>query len=167
MKIGILGAGLVVLTLSTLALGASQAQTSPLAPTGNIAQIISKGVHFKKLSAALKLTGLDKTLSGTGFYTLFAPSDAAFNKIPKATLTELLGNKTLLTKILLYHVVPGKLSSEELLKTKTIKTAEGTTVQISNLKNILRVNKSRMAKSGVEASNGKIYVINLLLVPKK
>jgi uncharacterized surface protein with fasciclin (FAS1) repeats len=167
MKIGILGAGLVVLALSILALGTSQAQISPLAPTGNIAQIISKGVHFKKLSAALKLTGLDKILSGKGFYTLFAPSDAAFNKIPKATLTELLGNKTLLTKILLYHVVPGKLSKEDLINAKTIKTAEGSSVQISNLKNVLRVNKSRMAKSGVEASNGKIYVINLLLVPKK
>ena len=162
MKIGILSAALAVLALS-----ASQAQTSSLAPTGNIIDIISKGVHFKKLYAALKLTGLDKTLSGKGLYTLFAPSDAAFNKIPKATLNELLGNKTLLTKILLYHVVPGKLSSEELIKTKTIKTAEGTTVLISNLKNVLRVNKSRMSKSGVEASNGKIYVINLLLVPKK
>ena len=162
MKIGILSAALAVLALST-----SQAQTSSLAPTGNIVEIISKGIHFKKLYAALKLTGLDKTLSGKGLYTLFAPSDAAFNKIPKATLNELLGNKTLLTKILLYHVVPGKLSSEELIKTKTIKTAEGTTVLISNLKNVLRVNKSRMSKSGVEASNGKIYVINLLLVPKK
>jgi uncharacterized surface protein with fasciclin (FAS1) repeats len=162
MKIGILGAGLVV-----LALGTSQAQTSALAPTGNIAQIISKGVHFKKLTAALKLTGLDKTLSSKGLYTLFAPSDAAFNKLPKATLNELLGNKILLTKILLYHVVPGQLSSADLIGRKTIKTAEGTTVQISNLKNVLRVNKSRMAKSGVEASNGVIYVINLLLVPKK
>jgi uncharacterized surface protein with fasciclin (FAS1) repeats len=162
MKIGILGAGLVVLTLGT-----SHAQTSPLAPTGNIAQIISKGIHFKKLSAALKLTGLDKTLSGKGLYTLFAPSDAAFNKIPKATLSELLGNKTLLTKILLYHVVPGKLSSADLIGRKTIKTAEGTEIIITNLKNVLRVNKSRMAKAGVEASNGEIYVINLLLVPKK
>jgi uncharacterized surface protein with fasciclin (FAS1) repeats len=162
MKIGILGAGLVVLTLGT-----SHAQTSPLAPTGNIAQIISKGIHFKKLSAALKLTGLDKTLSGKGLYTLFAPSDAAFNKIPKATLSELLGNKTLLTKILLYHVVPGKLSSQDLINAKTIKTAEGTEIIITNLKNVLRVNKSRMAKAGVEASNGEIYVINLLLVPKK
>jgi uncharacterized surface protein with fasciclin (FAS1) repeats len=162
MKIGILGAGLAV-----LALGTSQAQTSPLAPSGNIVEIISKGVHFKKLTAALKLTGLDKILSGKGLYTLFAPSDAAFNKLPKATLNELLGNKILLTKILLYHVVPGKLSSADLVKSKTIKTAEGSSVQISNLKNILRVNKSRMAKSGVEASNGEIYVINLLLVPKK
>ncbi len=162
MKVGILGAGLVV-----LALGTSHAQTSPLAPTGNIVDIISKGVHFKKLYAALKLTGLDKTLSGKGLYTLFAPSDSAFNKIPKATLTELLGNKTLLTKILLYHVVPGKLSSGDLIKAKTVKTAEGTDLSITNLKNTLRVNKSRMAKSGVEASNGEIYVINLLLVPKK
>jgi uncharacterized surface protein with fasciclin (FAS1) repeats len=162
MKIGILGAGLVVLTLGT-----SHAQTSPLAPTGNIAQIISKGIHFKKLSAALKLTGLDKTLSGKGLYTLFAPSDAAFNKIPKATLSELLANKILLTKILLYHVVPGKLSSQDLINAKTIKTAEGTEIIITNLKNVLRVNKSRMAKAGVEASNGEIYVINLLLVPKK
>ena len=162
MKIGILGAGLVILVLGT-----SQAQTNPLAPTGNIAQIISKGVHFKKLYAALKLTGLDKTLSGKGLYTLFAPSDAAFNKLPKATLNELLGNKTLLTKILLYHVVPGKLSSADLISAKKIKTAEGTQISITNLKNVLRVNKSRMAKSGVEASNGEIYVINLLLVPKK
>jgi uncharacterized surface protein with fasciclin (FAS1) repeats len=162
MKIGILGAGLVVMILGT-----SHAQTSPLAPTGNIAQIISKGTHFKKLSAALKLTGLDKTLSGKGLYTLFAPSDAAFNKIPKATLNELLANKILLTKILLYHIVPGKLSSADLIGRKTIRTAEGTEIIITNLKNVLRVNKSRMAKSGVEASNGEIYVINLLLVPKK
>jgi uncharacterized surface protein with fasciclin (FAS1) repeats len=162
MKIGILGAGLVV-----LALGTSQAQTNPLAPDGNITDIIGKGIHFKKLFAALKATGLDKTLSGKGLFTLFAPSDAAFNKIPKATLNELLTNKTLLTKILLYHIVPGKLSTSELIKMQTIKTAEGTTVQISNLKNVLRINKSRMAKSSVEATNGEIFVISSLLVPKK
>jgi uncharacterized surface protein with fasciclin (FAS1) repeats len=163
MKINLMFAGLVALTL-----GATQAQTNAVKPpTGTIVDIISKGVHFKKLLAALKTTGLDKTLSGKGLFTLFAPSDAAFNKIPKATLDQLLADKVLLTKILLYHVVPGKLSTADLIGRKSIKTAEGTTVQISNLKNVLRVNKSRMAKSGVSASNGEIYVIGLLLVPKK
>jgi uncharacterized surface protein with fasciclin (FAS1) repeats len=163
MKISSLFAGLVVLALS-----ATQAQTSQVKlPSDTIVDIIAKGVHFKRLSAALKSTGLDKTLAGTGPFTLFAPSDAAFNKIPKATLDQLLANKVLLTKILLYHVVPGKFTTADLVKRQSIKTAEGTTVNISNLKNVLRVNKARMAKSGVEASNGEIHVIGLLLIPKK
>jgi uncharacterized surface protein with fasciclin (FAS1) repeats len=163
MKINIVFAGLVALTL-----GATQAQTSTAKlPRDTIVDIIAKGVHFKKLSAALKITGLDKTLAGTGPFTLFAPSDAAFNKIPKATLDQLLANKVLLTKILLYHVVPGKLTTADLVKRQSITTAEGTTVSISNLKNVLKINKARMAKSGVSASNGEIHVIGLLLIPKK
>jgi uncharacterized surface protein with fasciclin (FAS1) repeats len=163
MKISIVFAGLVI-----LALGATQAQTNQPKPVSQtIVDIINKGTHFTKLAAALKSTGLDKILAGKGPYTVFAPTNAAFDKIPKATMTQVLTNKDLLTKILLYHVLPGKFSSAELIKRQTIKSAEGTTLNVTNVKNVLRVNKSRMVKTGVEATNGEIYVIGLLLVPKK
>ena len=166
MKIGILLAGLAFLSLNSSLAQITPNKPASKAPSETIVDIIAHGTHFKKLLAALKVTGLDKTLSSTGLFTLFAPSDAAFAKIPKATLDQLMANKTLLEKILLYHVVAGKLTVADLIKQQTVKTAEGTTVQISNIKNILRINKSRMAKAGVQASNGTIYVIGLLLVPK-
>jgi uncharacterized surface protein with fasciclin (FAS1) repeats len=150
----------------TLGFGIVQAQQSTLPkPSETILEIINKGKHFTKLAAALKLTGLDKILAGKGLYTLFAPSNAAFEKIPKATLDKLLTDKVVLTKILLYHLAAGKLGTAELLKMGSVKTAEGASLKFSNLKNIIRVNRSRMAAKGVDASNGEIHVIGLLLVP--
>ncbi len=163
MKIGILFAGLAV-----VAFGSSTAQTNkPAVVTQTIVDIINKGAHFTKLAAALKTTGLDKTLQGKGPFTLFAPTNAAFDKIPKATMTQVLASKELLTKILSYHVLTEKLTTTELLKRQTMKSLEGTNLSVTNVKNVLRVNKSRMVKTGVEATNGTIYVIGLLLVPKK
>ena len=163
MKFKFLFAGLLAITL---AFGIGQAQkTTSLQPSETIVDIINKGKHFTKLAAALKFTGLDKTLSKKGLFTLFAPTNAAFDKIPKATLDQVLTNKVLLTKILLYHVVAGKFTTPDLLKLKTLKTAEGSDVKITNLKNVLRINRSRMAAKGVEATNGEIHVIGLLLIP--
>ena len=163
MKFKFLFAGLLAITL---AFGIGQAQkTTSLQPSETIIDIINKGKHFTKLAAALKFTGLDKTLSKKGLFTLFAPTNAAFDKIPKATLDQVLTNKVLLTKILLYHVVAGKFTTPDLLKLKTLKTAEGSDVKITNVKNVLRINRSRMAAKGVEATNGEIHVIGLLLIP--
>lgn len=163
MKLKFLFAGLIT---TALAFGIGQAQkTTSLQPSETIVDIINKGKHFTKLAAALKFTGLDKTLSKKGLFTLFAPTNAAFDKIPKATLDQVLTNKVLLTKILLYHVVAGKFTTPDLLKLKTLKTAEGSDVKITNLKNVLRINRSRMAAKGVEATNGEIHVIGLLLIP--
>ena len=163
MKLKFLFAGLIT---TALAFGIGQAQkTTSLQPSETIVDIINKGKHFTKLAAALKFTGLDKTLSQKGLFTLFAPTNAAFDKIPKATLDQVLTNKVLLTKILLYHVVAGKFTTPDLLKLKTLKTAEGSDVKITNLKNVLRINRSRMAAKGVEATNGEIHVIGLLLIP--
>ena len=163
MKLKFLFAGLIT---TALAFGIGQAQkTTSLQPSETIIDIINKGKHFTKLAAALKFTGLDKTLSKKGLFTLFAPTNAAFDKIPKATLDQVLTNKVLLTKILLYHVVAGKFTTPDLLKLKTLKTAEGSDVKITNVKNVLRINRSRMAAKGVEATNGEIHVIGLLLIP--
>lgn len=163
MKFKFLFAGLIA---TTLAFGIGQAQTtSSLKPSETIVDIINNGKHFTKLAAALKFTGLDKILSRKGLFTLFAPTNAAFEKIPKATLDKVLTNKTLLTKILLYHVVAGKFTTPDLLKLKTLKTAEGSEVKITNVKNIVRINRSRMATKSVEATNGEIHVIGLLLIP--
>ena len=118
MKFKFLFAGLLAITL---AFGIGQAQkTTSLQPSETIIDIINKGKHFTKLAAALKFTGLDKTLSKKGLFTLFAPTNAAFDKIPKATLDQVLTNKVLLTKILLYHVVTGKFTTPDLLKLKTL-----------------------------------------------
>ncbi len=135
------------------------------APSKNIVETAAGSKQFSTLVSLVKKAGLVKTLSGTTDYTVFAPTNAAFAKVPKKTLNMLLENKSLLRKVLLYHVLPGKVPASKVLETKSAKTAEGASVQFSVRGKSAYVNESKIVKTDIECSNGLIHVINTVLIP--
>jgi uncharacterized surface protein with fasciclin (FAS1) repeats len=120
--------------------------------------------QFTTLAAALKAAGLIDTLKGKGPFTVFAPTDAAFAKLPAGTVEGLLKDKAKLTKILTYHVVPGKVLAADVVKLKDAKTVEGSTVTIDT-SNGVKINNATVVKTDVEASNGVIHVIDTVIMP--
>jgi uncharacterized surface protein with fasciclin (FAS1) repeats len=122
--------------------------------------------NFKTLAAALQAAGLVDTLKGKGPFTVFAPTDEAFAKIPKADLDALLKDKARLTAVLTYHVVPGKVTAAEVVKLKDAKTVQGGRVTIDATKGV-RVNDASVVKADVMASNGVIHVIDTVILPKQ
>ena len=132
---------------------------------GTIVEMASGAPNFKTLVAAVKAAGLVDTLNGKGPFTVFAPTDAAFAKLPAGTVDTLLKpeNKEKLKAILLYHVVAGKVLSTD-LKAGKVKTAEGQDVTIS-LTDGAHVNDAKVIKADIPASNGVIHVIDTVLIP--
>ena len=120
---------------------------------------------FKTLAAALQAAGLVDTLKGKGPFTVFAPTDEAFAKIPKAALDALIADKAKLTKVLTYHVVAGKVMAADVMKLKEAKTVEGQMVKIDTSGGV-KVNNAKVVKADVEASNGVIHVIDTVLMPQ-
>jgi uncharacterized surface protein with fasciclin (FAS1) repeats len=125
--------------------------------------------QFKTLAAALTAAGLVQTLKGPGPFTVFAPSDAAFAKLPPGTVEDLLKpeNKAKLTSVLTYHVVPGRVMSTALAgKVTDAKTVQGQTVKVDATKGGVMVDNAKVATADVQASNGVIHVIDTVLMPK-
>ena len=120
---------------------------------------------FNTLVTAVKAAGLVETLKGDGPYTVFAPTDEAFAKVPKATLDGLLADKEALRKVLLYHVVPGKVSAAEVVKLTSAKTAQGSSVTI-NATNGVMIDNAKVVKADIETSNGMIHVIDTVILPQ-
>ncbi len=135
-------------------------------PTNTLIDVASANGSFKTLTAALKAAGLVDTLKGAGPFTVFAPTDAAFAKLPKGTVETLLKpeNKAQLVKILTYHVVPGEVLSTT-LKSGKVKTVEGDSVYVSVQKSGVTINKAKVTAVDVKASNGVIHVIDTVLMP--
>ncbi len=123
---------------------------------------------FKTLAAALKAAGLVDTLKAKGPFTVFAPTDEAFAKLPKGTVETLLKpeNKEKLTAILTYHVVAGNVKAADVGKLKSAKTVQGQTVAIDAADGVM-INKSKVVKADIECSNGVIHVIDSILMPKE
>jgi transforming growth factor-beta-induced protein len=123
---------------------------------------------FKTLAAALQAAGLVDTLKGAGPFTVFAPTDAAFAKLPAGTVENLLKpeNKAKLQAILTYHVVPGAVRSSEVVKLKTAKTVNGQSVKIHAADGSVRIDGATVVKADIETSNGVIHVIDSVILPK-
>lgn len=119
---------------------------------------------FKTLAAALQAAGLVDTLKGQGPFTVFAPTDAAFAKIPKADLDALLKNKAQLTKVLTYHVVPGKVMASDVANLKEAKSVEGQMIRIDTSHGV-KVDDANVVKTDILASNGVIHVIDSVILP--
>ena len=119
---------------------------------------------FKTLAAALQKAGLVDTLKGKGPFTVFAPTDAAFAKIPKAQLDALLADKAMLTKVLTYHVVAGKVMAAD-VKAGPVKTVEGDDLTISIENGRVMADKSNVTKTDIACTNGVIHVIDSVLLP--
>ena len=124
--------------------------------------------QFKTLAAALKAAGLVDTLKGAGPFTVFAPTDEAFAKLPKGTVEDLLKpeNKAKLTAILTYHVVSGKVMAADVVKVKDAKTVQGGSVKVNAAAGKVMVDNAQVVKTDIGASNGVIHVIDTVLMPK-
>ena len=123
---------------------------------------------FKTLAAALKAAGLVDTLKGSGPFTVFAPTDEAFAKLPAGTVEELLKpeNKAKLTAILTYHVVPGKVMASQVTSLKEAKTVNGKAMKISTTGGSVMVDGARVVKTDITATNGVIHVIDTVILPE-
>ncbi|MBC7795584.1 MAG: fasciclin domain-containing protein [Pyrinomonadaceae bacterium] len=132
----------------------------------NIVETAVNAGSFTTLVAAVKAAGLVETLSGTGPFTVFAPTDDAFAKVPSETLEELLKpeNKEKLAAILTYHVVSGKVTSTEVVKLTTATTVNGKDLKI-DATNGVKVNEANVVTADIETSNGVIHVIDAVLLP--
>ena len=131
----------------------------------NLVQTAVAAGQFKTLASLLQKAGLVGTLAGKGQFTVFAPTDAAFAKVPKATLASLGKNKAKLRAVLLYHVVKGRVTAAQAMKLHSATTLQGKqlTIRVSNGKVI--VGGATVVKANVMASNGVIHVINKVLIP--
>lgn len=120
--------------------------------------------NFKTLATALQAAGLVDTLKGPGPFTVFAPTDAAFAKIPKADLDALLKDKAKLTAVLTYHVVPGKVMAAD-VKAGKVKTVQGGELTVATTGGVT-VNSARVLKTDIVADNGVIHVIDSVVIPQ-
>lgn len=146
-----------------LALGAVIAQAKDIVDTA-----VSAG-SFNTLVAALKAADLVETLKGEGPFTVFAPTDEAFAKLPEGTLDDLLKpeNRDKLTAILTYHVVPGKIMSADIAgKKTTVATVEGSELSVDATMDEVKVNQARVVQADVAADNGVIHVIDAVVLPE-
>jgi uncharacterized surface protein with fasciclin (FAS1) repeats len=158
---------LLVATVAALSLSAFV----PLAAAGgtnerNIVQTAVAAGQFKTLVALVKQGGLAGTLQGKGPFTVFAPTDAAFAKVPKATLQALAKDKAKLRAVLLYHVLKGKLTAAKLAKLHSVRTLNGQSLKVRVSHGTVTVGGARVISADVGASNGVIHVINKVLIPR-
>ena len=135
-------------------------------PSGkNIVETAVAAGSFKTLVSLVGQAGLAETLATGGTFTVFAPTDAAFAKVPKKTLSALAANPEQLKSVLLYHVAKGELRARKVVKRSSIKTLNGARVKIKVRRGSVKVNNARIVKANVDASNGVIHAINRVLIP--
>jgi len=150
---------------SVAALAQDSGQAIPRAKAQNIVNTATAAGQFKTLVSLVQQAGLAGTLSTGGPYTVFAPTDAAFAKVPKKTLSALAADPAKLKAVLLYHVAQGKVTAAQVGRRSSITTLEGATVRIKVTGRTVKVNNARVVKPDVAASNGVIHVINRVLIP--
>ncbi len=158
-KLSMALAGAAMLAIATPSV--SQAQSQDIVETA-----VAAG-SFKTLATALTAAGLIETLKGPGPFTVFAPTDEAFAKVPKATLDALLADKDKLKAVLLYHVVPGKVMAADAIKMdgKSAKMVSGAEAKISVMGGTVMVNQAHVTKADIVAKNGVIHVIDAVILP--
>ncbi len=146
------------LAVSALSLAAFSAQAADIVDTA-----VAAG-SFKTLATALGAAGLVETLKGPGPFTVFAPTDEAFAKIPKADLDALLKDKAKLTAVLTYHVVPGKVMAKD-VKPGMVKTVQGSSLTVKTDMGVM-VDNAKVTATDIAADNGVIHVIDTVVMPK-
>ncbi len=144
--------------LTALSLAALSVQAKDIVDTA-----VAAG-NFKTLATALQAAGLVDTLKGKGPFTVFAPTDAAFAKIPKADLDALLKDKAKLTAVLTYHVVPGKVMAAD-VKAGKVKTVQGSEITVATTGGV-KVDAANVVKTDIVADDGVIHVIDSVIMPK-
>jgi len=135
------------------------------ASTGTLAIFtLAEDAGFNTLVAAIKAAGLEETLTDSGPFTVFAPTDEAFAKLPDGTVEALLADPVMLRKVLLYHVVAGSVTSVQIVELTEATTLEGTDVIIS-IEDGVEINDAKVVQADIEASNGTVHVIDTVLIP--
>ena len=155
---------------STPAFAGEGACKAPLASATAAKDIVDTAVgagSFHTLVAAVKAAGLVETLKGPGPFTVFAPTDEAFAKVPADVLKGLLADKAALTKVLTYHVVAGKATAADVAKTSWAKTVEGQSVWLRSSGDGVTVDDAKVVTADILCSNGVIHVIDTVLMPRK
>lgn len=167
-KLFALGVMFAVLAVAGATGSTRAAVTEPLKPVDIVDTAIGTG-QFTTLAAALAAAGLVDALKGAGPFTVFAPTDEAFAKLPAGTVASLLRpeNKEKLKSILLYHVVSGNVPASKVVKLngRSVKTLQGSSVKVRT-KHGVRVGNARVVQTDVMASNGVIHIIDTVLIPK-
>ena len=154
-----------VAAIGPAAAGARTERVPAHAASKTIVQTAVAAGKFKTLVSLVKKAGLAGTLSGSGPFTVFAPTDAAFAKVPKATLDALANDKAKLRSVLLYHVAKGRLPAAKIVKRSSVKTLNGKSVSVRVRGGKVYVAGARVVTPDVKASNGVIHVINKVLIP--
>jgi uncharacterized surface protein with fasciclin (FAS1) repeats len=145
--------------------GAGDEHSHDAKATDDIVGVASAAGSFNTLLAAAKAAGLVETLQSEGPFTVFAPTDEAFGKLPEGTIDNLLANPDKLKQILLYHVVPGKVMAKDVVGLSSATTAQGSDVAIVVKGDVVMINNAKVLKTDVMASNGVIHVIDTVIVP--
>lgn len=156
---------LLAATLSQPAIAGDNDKNMP--KKKNIVTVAVEAGSFTTLAKALTAAGLVDALQGEGPFTVFAPTDAAFAKLPKGTLESLLKDKEALKEILLYHVVKGSVDSKAVTKLTSATTLSGKDLKIAVKDGSVMINSSKVTGADVMASNGVIHVIDEVLIPHK
>ena len=148
-----------IFAITTLALAAAGVHAKDVVDTA-----VAAG-DFKTLAAALEKADLVETLKGKGPFTVFAPTDAAFAKVPKADLESLLADKAKLAAVLTYHVVPGKVMAKD-VKAGKVKTVQGSELTVATDGGGVMVDNAKVVKTDIVADNGVIHAIDSVVLPK-
>ena len=152
-------------SLSHLAAGAALALITSVASAADIVETAVSAGQFKTLVTALQEADLVDTLKGDGPFTVFAPTDAAFAKLPAGALDALLKDKSKLSAVLTYHVVPGKVMAAQ-VKPGDVKTVQGQALHVATKGGSVMVDNAKVTKADINASNGVIHVIDTVILPK-
>ncbi len=148
-----------------VALSVSVARAEEKATKDIVDTAVAAG-SFKTLVTAVKEAGLVEALKGKGPFTVFAPTDEAFAKLPKGTLEALLADKDKLKAVLTYHVVPGKVMAADVVKITEAKSLQGQTIAVSAKDGVMLNGSSKVVKTDIQCSNGVIHVIDTVILPK-
>ncbi|HSB08361.1 MAG TPA: fasciclin domain-containing protein [Blastocatellia bacterium] len=143
--------------------------TSPVSARDGHKDIVDTAVEagsFTTLAKALQATGLIDTLKQPGPFTVFAPTDEAFAKLPAGTIESLLKDPQKLKQILLYHVVPGRVLAKDVVKIKSAKTAQGSSIRVTTSRAGVMVDSANVVKTDILTSNGVIHVIDSVIIPR-
>lgn len=159
-----IGRLLVGLSAAVLPMSVAVAQGAA-APANTIVDVAIGAGKFKTLVAAVQAAGLVETLKSAGPFTVFAPTDEAFAKLPPGTVEALLKDKAKLAAILTYHVVGGAVGSDQVVKLKSAKTVNGKDVSIKVMNGKVMVGNAHVITTDIKASNGVIHVIDAVLLP--
>jgi uncharacterized surface protein with fasciclin (FAS1) repeats len=151
-------------TLKSVVAGLAIAGATVAVQAKDIVDTAVAAGNFKTLATALQAAGLVDTLKGTGPFTVFAPTDEAFAKVPKEQLDALLKDKAALTKVLTYHVVPGKVMAKD-VKAGKVKTVQGGELTLATAGGVM-VDGAKVTATDIVADNGVIHVIDSVVMPK-